>query len=66
MLIGWFLIGAADAEKRAAMARSALAGVRVADVMTADPQVAQGWTTVQDFVGRIAAWSRQDAFPVVD
>ena len=66
MLIGWFLISAADAERRAATATSALAGVRVADVMTADPQVAQGWITVQDFVGRIAAWSRQDAFPVVD
>jgi Zn-dependent protease len=66
MLIGWFLIGAADAERRAATAMSALAGVRVADVMTADPQVAQGWITVQDFAGRIAAWPRQDAFPVVD
>jgi Zn-dependent protease len=66
MLIGWFLVSAADVEKRAATAKSALADVRVADVMTADPQVAQGWITVQDFVGRIASWSRQDAFPVVD
>lgn len=66
MLIGWFIISAAEAEVRAATATSALAGVRVADVMTADPQVAQGWITVQDFADRIAAWSRQDAFPVVD
>jgi Zn-dependent protease len=66
MLIGWFLIGAADAERRAAVATSALAGVRVADVMTADPQVAPGWITVQDFAGRVAVWSWQDAFPVVD
>jgi Zn-dependent protease len=66
MVIGWFIIGAAGAEGRAAMATSALAGVRVADVMTADPQVAQGWITVQDFADRIAAWSRQDAFPVMD
>lgn len=66
MLIGWFLISAAGAERRAAVAASALAGVRVADVMTAGPQVAPGWITVQDFAGRIAAWSRQDAFPVVD
>jgi Zn-dependent protease len=66
MLIGWFIIGAADAERRASTAASALAGVRVADVMTADPQVAQGWITVQDFADRVAAWSRQDAFPVVD
>jgi CBS-domain-containing membrane protein len=40
--------------------------VRVADVMTPDPQVAQGWFTVQDFIERVAAMSRQDAFPVVD
>lgn len=66
VLVGWFLITAAGAERRAAAARSALAGVRVADVMTAGPQVAQGWITVQDFAGRVAAWSRQDAFPVVD
>ena len=63
MLIGWFLVSAADAERRAAMAASALDGVRVADVMTPDPQLAQGWFTVQDFIERVAARSRQDAFP---
>jgi len=65
MLIGWFLVSAADAERRAAAAAAALDGVRVADVMTPDPQVAQGWFTVQDFIERVAARSRQDAFPVV-
>ena len=66
MLVGWFLISAAEAERRTAVAASALAGMRVADVMLADPQIAQGWITVQDFADRVAAWSRQDAFPVVD
>lgn len=66
MLIGWFLISAADAEKRAAAAAAALHGVRVADVMTPDPLAAPGWLTVSDFVERVAAQSRQDAFPVVD
>ena len=65
MLIGWFLVSAADAERRAAAAAAALDGVRVADVMTSDPQVAQGWFTVQDFIERVAERSRQDAFPVV-
>lgn len=65
MLIGWFLVSAADAERRAAAAAAALDGVRVADVMTPDPQVAQGWFTVQDFIERVAERSRQDAFPVV-
>jgi Zn-dependent protease len=66
MLIGWFLISAADAERRFTAATSALEGVRVADVMTADPHIAHGWITVQDFIDRVAPWSRQDAFPVVD
>ena len=65
MLIGWFLITAAAAEEKAAAARTALAGVRVADVMTADPDLAGGWETVEEFAGRAAARSRQDAFPVV-
>jgi CBS domain-containing protein len=66
MLIGWFLISAADAERRFTAATSALEGMRVADVMTADPHIAHGWITVQDFIDRVAPWSRQDAFPVVD
>ncbi len=66
MLIGWFLIGAAGAERRLSAASSALDGVRVADVMMPDPQVAPGWMTVQDFVGHMPLWSWQDAFPVAD
>ena len=65
MLIGWFLISAAAAEENAAAAKTALAGVRVADVMTADPELAGGWESVSEFVGRAAARSRQDVFPVV-
>lgn len=65
ILVGWFLISAASMERQTATAKSALDGVRVADVMAADPEVAQGWTTVEDFIGRVAVRSRQDAFPVV-
>jgi Zn-dependent protease len=65
MLIGWFLITAAAAEEKAAAAKTALAGVRVADVMTPHPELAPGWETVAEFIGRTAARSRQDAFPVV-
>jgi Zn-dependent protease len=64
-LIGWFLITAAAAEEKAAAAKTALAGVRVADVMTPEPEIATGWETVAGFAGRVAARSRQDAFPVV-
>jgi Zn-dependent protease len=65
MLIGWFLFSAAAAEEKTAAAKAALAGVRVADVMTADPGLAGGWESVPEFIGRAAARSRQDAFPVV-
>jgi Zn-dependent protease/CBS domain-containing protein len=64
VLIGWFLITAATAEGQAAALRVALAGVRVADVMTPHPELASGRHSVAEFVDE-AARSRQDAFPVV-
>jgi Zn-dependent protease len=66
ILIGWFLISAASAERAAAAAAAALRGLRVADVMTDDPELGPAWGTVQDFIVRTAARSDQDAFPVVD
>ncbi len=65
MLIGGFLITAALAEEQAAVARTALAGVRVADVMTPHPELAPGWVTVEDFIHRAVVGTRQEAFPVV-
>lgn len=65
LLIGWFLVTAAGAEEAAAAAKTALADVRVADVMTAHPELAPAWHTVAQFIDQAAAWSRQDAFPVV-
>ena len=62
-LIGWFLISAASAEGQAATAEAALAGVRVADIMTPHPELAVGWHSVAEFIDE-AARSRQDAFPV--
>jgi Zn-dependent protease/CBS domain-containing protein len=66
MLIGLFLFSAAAAEEQAARAAAALAGVTVADVMTPHPDLAPAWSTVSDFIDRVAAGSRQAAFPVVD
>ena len=66
ILVGWFMISAASAERAAATAASALRGLRVADVMTDDPELGPAWSTVQDFIVRTAARSDQDAFPVVD
>lgn len=66
MLIGWFLTSAAAAESAAVAGAAALRGLRIADVMTPDPEIAPGWTSVAEFAGRVAAerWG-QRAFPVV-
>ncbi len=65
ILIGWFLVSAAGAEESAARVKHAMAGVRVSDIMTPDPDIAPAWSTVADFIERIAGRSRQNVFPVV-
>jgi len=65
VLIGWFLENAARAEAAATIATSALRGLTVADVMTPDPAIAPAWNTVLDFAERVAAHTRQSAFPVI-
>lgn len=63
-LIGWFLIGAAGMEERQARMGSALEGVRVADVMTPQPQTASGQMTVGDFVDHYLFAYRHSALPL--
>ncbi|MFF3856538.1 site-2 protease family protein [Micromonospora sp. NPDC002575] len=65
-LIGWFLIGAAGIEERQARMGSALRGVRVADVMTPQPQTASGDMTVAHFVDHYLFAYRHSALPLVD
>ncbi|TDC47213.1 CBS domain-containing protein [Micromonospora sp. KC207] len=65
-LIGWFLIGAAGMEERHARMGSALRGVRVADVMTPQPQTASGDMTVADFVDHYLFAYRHSALPLTD
>lgn len=66
ILIGWFLIGAAGMEERQARMGSALHGLRVADVMTPQPQTASGDMTVADFVGHYLFAYRHSALPLVE
>jgi Zn-dependent protease/CBS domain-containing protein len=63
-LIGWFLIGAAGAEERQARVDTALRGVRVADVMTAQPQTVAAELTVADFVAHYLFAYRHTALPL--
>ncbi|MFC0033527.1 site-2 protease family protein [Micromonospora chaiyaphumensis] len=65
-LIGWFLIGAAGQEERQARMGSALRGIRVAEVMTPQPQTASGEMTVADFVDHYLFAYRHSALPLTD
>jgi CBS domain-containing protein len=65
-LVGWFLISAATAEEQQARMGSKLSGVRVGDVMTRGPVVADGTMTVADFVDRLALSNQFSSYPLVD
>jgi len=66
VLIGWFLVSAATAEEQQARMGSRLSGVRVADVMTKNPVVADGTMTLEDFVNRLAMSHQFSSYPLVD
>jgi Zn-dependent protease/predicted transcriptional regulator len=65
-VIGWFLTTSAHAEEVQSETESLFEGVRVADVMTANPRTARADLTVEEFVLRHALTSRVSSFPVVD
>ena len=64
--IGWFIFVAAREEETQVTTRQALAGLRVADAMTAQPLAAPGWLTVTDFIERYLLGDRHSAYPVAD
>lgn len=66
VFLGWFLISAARAEQMDVVVHHSLAGVRVGDVMTPDPEVAPFMGTVAGFVTDVVDRSRHSAFPLVD
>jgi Zn-dependent protease/CBS domain-containing protein len=68
LLVGWFLAGSASAEHATAIVIGRLAGLRVADVMSAAPVVASGWWTVQTFIDHLLDefGRRYRQFPVID
>jgi len=68
LLVGWFVSGSASAERAATIVTERLAGLRVADVMSAPPVAASGWWTVQAFIDRLHGepGRRYREFPVVD
>ncbi|MEU7875904.1 site-2 protease family protein [Dactylosporangium sp. NPDC049140] len=66
MLIGWFIVSAAAAEEQQAAVGSALAGLRVADVMTPQPATVPADLTVADFVDNYLRGVRHSTFPLVE
>jgi CBS domain-containing protein len=64
--IGWFIFTAAREEEMQITTRQALAGLRVADAMTANPHAAPGSLTVEDFIQRYVLGDRHSAYPVAD
>ena len=64
--IGWFIFAASREEETQVITRQAIAGVRVADVMTADPHTAPADITVEDFIQRYVLGDRHSAYPVAD
>lgn len=66
MLIGWFVISAAGAEATHALLVSALAGIRVRDVMTPDPIKVHDGVPVDQVIDNVLLSRHWSTFPVVD
>ncbi len=63
--LGWFLFSAARSEERAARLRQGLDGVRVGEVMTAQPPALPSSTSVAELIDRHLPWYRVDSVAVV-
>ncbi|MBM3660994.1 MAG: CBS domain-containing protein, partial [Actinobacteria bacterium] len=65
-LVGWFVIAAASAEATHALLTTALAGIRVRDVMTADPITVRDDVPLDVVVADVLLTHHCSTFPVVD
>jgi CBS domain-containing protein len=65
-LIGWFLLGAAGAEERQAELGQALAGVRVGEVMSTNPQTVPPDIRVAEFIDQYLFGYRHTVFPLAE
>ena len=66
MLLGLFIVTMASAEEHHARTSTALAGVKVRDVMAENPETADGDSTITEFLRDIALLRRHSAFPLLD
>ena len=63
ILIGWFLDSAARGEAHGELARHALEGVLVGDVMSRDPVIVPSWITVELLVDQYVIGHQVSSFP---
>jgi CBS domain-containing protein len=66
VFLGWFLLSAARAEEAGGLIRQALAGVKVADVMTPNPVQAPDGISVEEALHGYVLTSRHSTFPTHD
>jgi Zn-dependent protease/CBS domain-containing protein len=64
--IGWFLLTAAGAEDRYLLARQALRGLRVGDLVVRDPVTTRPDLTIGEFMDGIVWQARHTTYPVTD
>jgi Zn-dependent protease/CBS domain-containing protein len=64
--VGWFLLQAAAAEDRTLLARQALRGLRVRDVIVRDPVTTRPDVSLGAFIDDIAWSTRHATYPVLD
>ncbi|MFK0246011.1 site-2 protease family protein [Amycolatopsis azurea] len=65
VLLGWFLIFAAQAEFATGPLRERLGTLRVGDIMNSSPMIAPGWWTVDAFAEYAAGAGHDRVFPVL-
>lgn len=66
ILLGLFIVTMASAEEHQARITTALSGLRVRDVMTANPETVQPDRSVAEFLRDVALLRRHSAFPLLD
>jgi Zn-dependent protease/CBS domain-containing protein len=64
--LGWFLLTAASAEDRWTLARQALGGLSVRDLVVRDPVTARPDLTIAEFMDDIVHKARHTTYPVTD
>jgi Zn-dependent protease/CBS domain-containing protein len=66
VFLGWFIFAASREQELQVSTQTALAAVRVGDVMTAHPHTAPGDLTIDDFIHRYLLGDRHSTYPVTD